>query len=121
MGIRQPGFQLLSLSSEARSHAYRACSVPDQVRIYSKVYAPLIFATIVLVALRAAAAPVLTRHQKHGPSRSLELPTYRASMSRLPPTPPRKRGYLRRVTVDICSIAWPPLAVFVVVTMAVSW
>lgn len=121
MGIRQPGFQLLSLSSEARTHAHRPCSVPDQLHIYSWVYAPLIFATIVLVAVRAATAAAPSHHRKRSASSSLELPAYRAPVSRPPPAPPRKRRYLQRVMEDMWAIAWPPLAAYAVVAVTVSW
>ena len=53
MGIRQLGFQLLSLSSEASIHMHQPCSPPDQVRIYCWVYAPLVLGRIVLVTARA--------------------------------------------------------------------
>ncbi|KAI9463657.1 Metallo-dependent phosphatase-like protein [Lactarius psammicola] len=121
MGIRQPGFQLLSLSNEARTRAHRPCSVPDQLRIYSWVYAPLIFATIVLVAVRAATATVPSHHRKRGSNRSLELPAYRAPVSRPPPAPPHKRRYLRRVLENVWAVAWPPLVVYAVVAVTVSW
>ena len=117
MGIRQPGFQLLTLSSETRTHAYRHCSVPAQLRIYSWVYAPLFFATIVLVAVRGAKSPAPSRHQKR---ESLELPAYRAPASRPPSVSPRKRGYLRRLMEDIWAIGWPPLVVYVIVAVTAS-
>ncbi|KAI9442239.1 Metallo-dependent phosphatase-like protein [Lactarius indigo] len=116
MGIRQPGFQLLSLSSEARTHAHRPCPLPDQLRIYCWVYAPLIFATIVLVAVRAATTAAPSHHRKRSESRTLELPAYRAPVSR-PPAPPRKRRYLRRVVEDLWAIAWPPLAVYAAIAV----
>ncbi|KAF8494596.1 hypothetical protein F5888DRAFT_1925899 [Russula emetica] len=52
MGIRQPGFQLLSLSTPA--HAHQPCLLPDQVRIYCWVYAPFVLATIVPYSLERA-------------------------------------------------------------------
>jgi hypothetical protein len=72
MGIRQPGFQLLSLSSEASAHTHQPCLLPDQVHIYCWVYAPLVLATIVLATARAlTTAP--SCYQKHTQKRSLEL------------------------------------------------
>jgi hypothetical protein len=117
MGIRQPGFQLLSLSSEARTHAYRHCSVPAQLRIYSWVYGPLAFATIVLAAVRAARPPAPSRHQKRD---SIELPAYHAPVSRPPSALPRKRSYLRRLMEDIWAIGWPPLVVYAIVAVTAS-
>lgn len=116
MGVRQPGFQLLTLSSETRTHAYQHCSVPAQLRIYSWVYAPLFFATIVLVAVRGAKPSAPSRHQKR---ESLELPAYHAPASRPPSALPRKLGYLRRLMEDIWAIGWPPLVVYVIVAVTV--
>ncbi|KAH9176291.1 Metallo-dependent phosphatase-like protein [Lactarius sanguifluus] len=121
MGIRQPGFQLLSLSGEARTRAHRPCTLPDQLRIYCWVYVPLIFATIVLAAVRAATAPAPSHHWKRDSNYSLELPAYRAPVSRPLPAPPRKQRYLRRLVEDVWAIAWPPLAVYVVIAVTVSW
>ncbi|KAH8990472.1 Metallo-dependent phosphatase-like protein [Lactarius akahatsu] len=121
MGIRQPGFQLLSLSSETRTRAHQPCALPDQLRIYCWVYVPLIFATIVLAAVRAATAPAPSHHWKRDSSYSLELPAYRAPVSRQLPAPPRKQRYLRRVVEDVWGIAWPPLAVYAAIAVTVSW
>ncbi|KAF8274542.1 hypothetical protein EI94DRAFT_692288 [Lactarius quietus] len=89
MGIHQPGFQLLSLSGEAGTHAYQPCSVPDQLRLCSWVYAPLLFATIVLVAVRAATPAMPSRHERRD---SHELPAYRAPASRHSPSLPASGG-----------------------------
>ncbi|KAF8274553.1 Metallo-dependent phosphatase-like protein [Lactarius quietus] len=112
MGIHQPGFQLLSLSGEAGTHAYQPCSVPDQLRLCSWVYAPLLFATIVLVAVRAATPAMPSRHERRD---SHELPAYRAPASRHSPSLHRKRGYLRRVLEEIWAIGWPPLVIYAIV------
>ncbi|KAI0256084.1 Metallo-dependent phosphatase-like protein [Lactifluus subvellereus] len=119
MGIRQPGFQLLSLF-EARASAYRPCALPDQLHAYCWVYAPLVLASIVLVAVRAAAtAP--SRYQKHGARRSFELPAY-YTPSKPPPAPSRRRSYGLRVAEDVWVIAWPPLAVYAIIAAAtVFW
>jgi hypothetical protein len=118
MGIRQPGFQLLSLSSEEHTHAHRHCSVPDQFRIYFWVYAPLIFATIVLAAVRTVTPSVSSRHQKHN-SESVELPAYRTPVSRSSPALPRKK-YPRRIIEDIWAIGWPPLIVYAIIAVTAS-
>jgi hypothetical protein len=116
MGIRQPGFQLLSLSSEARTNAHQSCLLPDQLRIYCWVYAPLVLATIVLVALRALiTAP--SRSHTHTPKLSRDLLPYRASR----PVPPRKRSYLLRVAEDIWAVTWPPLVVYMVTALMAFW
>jgi hypothetical protein len=120
MGIREPGFQLLSLSDESRTSAHQPCSLPDQLRIYCWVYATLAFATIVLVAARAALAPP-PRRQKHAAKSSVELPTYRASLQRPPHAPSRKRSYPLRVVGGLLTIAWLPLAIYVIIAVAVFW
>jgi hypothetical protein len=119
MGVHQPGFQLLSLSSEARTNAHQPCLLPDQLRIYCWVYGPLILATIVLVAVRALIAARLS-HQRHAQKRSLDLPLY--PTSRQPrPVPSRRQSYRLRLAEDIWAVTWPPLAVYVVITLLAFW
>ena len=120
MGIRQPGFQLLSLSGETRTNAHVMCSLPNQLRIYCWAYAPLILATIVFVATRASGgAP--SRHQKYPMKRSFELPEYRSSSKR-PSTDPRYwRIYPLRVAEDVWAVAWLPLAVYMIIAVTVFW
>jgi len=120
MGIRQPGFQLLSLSSEARTNAHVMCSLPNQLRIYCWAYVPLILATILFVAARAAGgAP--SRHQKYPTKRSFELPEYRSSSERPSPGPPCWRIYPLWVAEDVWAVAWLPLAVYMVIAVTVFW
>ncbi|KAF8472905.1 Metallo-dependent phosphatase-like protein [Russula ochroleuca] len=113
MGIRQPGFQLLSLSSKAHTNAHQPCLLPDQVHIYCWVYAPLILATIVLVAARTPiTAP--SYYQKHIPKPSQDrLPYPTLQQSR--PVPARRRSCRLRVAQDMWAVTWPPLAVYLVI------
>jgi len=100
MGIRQLGFQVLSLSSEASIHMHQPCSLPDQVRIYCWVYAPLVLATIVLVTARAlTTAP--SCYQKHTQKRSLDLLPYSMSSRQPRLVPPRRRSYRSRMAEDL--------------------
>jgi hypothetical protein len=51
-GIRQPGFQLLSLippheAASSKTHADRPCFLPDQAGVYYKVYLPVAILTFV--------------------------------------------------------------------------
>jgi hypothetical protein len=71
MGIHQPGFQLLSFSSKTRTrtHVHQPCLLPDQVRIYCWVYAPLVLATIALITAHTLTI-ALSRYQKHLQKRS---------------------------------------------------
>lgn len=118
MGIRQPGFQLLSLSSNELTNAHQPCSLPDQVYIYLWVYAPLALATIVLVAVRALITGP-SRYQKHTQKRSVELLPYPTSQQ--PRSVPPRKGSYRRVAEDIWAITWPPLAVYVVTALMTFW
>ncbi|KAI0356201.1 Metallo-dependent phosphatase [Trametes cingulata] len=56
MGIRRPGYQLLSLvppstSAEAQTFAHIPCLLPDQLGIYLSVYVPLIVLTLAILLL----------------------------------------------------------------------
>jgi hypothetical protein len=121
MGIRQPGFQLLSLSSERGTHAHQPCVLPDQVRIYSWVYAPLILATIVLVTARAlTTAP--SCYQKHNQRRSVDTLPYPTSLRHPRPVAPRGRSYYRsNIAVDLWAVTWPPLGVYMITAFMAFW
>jgi ethanolamine phosphate phosphodiesterase len=118
MGIRQPGFQLLSLSSNERTNAHQPCALPDQVYIYLWVYAPLALATIVLVAVRALITGP-SCYQKHTQKRSKELLPHPTSQQ-LRSVPPRKGSY-RRVAEETWAVTWPPLAVYMVTALMTFW
>jgi ethanolamine phosphate phosphodiesterase len=120
MGIRQPGFQLLSLFEEAGVSAYRPCALPDQLHAYCWVYAPLVLASIVLVAIRVAVmAP--SSYLKHGSKHSLHLPAYHVP-SKPPFAPLSKQRYPLRVAKDVWAVAWPPLSVYaIIVAVTISW
>jgi len=120
MGISQPGFHLLSLYSETRTNAHMMCSLPNQLRIYCWVYVPLIFATVVFLAARAAGG-ASSRHQRYPAKRSFELPEYRPSLGRPPSGYPRSQSYPWRVAEDVWAVAWPPLAVYVIIAITVFW
>jgi hypothetical protein len=50
MGIRTPGFQMLTLSSGSTPKD-KACFLPDQLGIYLEVYVPLILLSIVVLGV----------------------------------------------------------------------
>ncbi len=121
MGIQQPGFHLLSLSSEARTNAHVMCSLPNQLRVYCGAYVPLILATIVFVAARAAGG-ASSRHQKHLTKRSFELLEHGSSSERPSPSlPPHWRIYPLRVAEAVWAVAWLPLAVYMIIAVTVFW
>jgi hypothetical protein len=82
MGIRRPGFQLLSLISTVPSPdhitqmpvpppLHAPCSMPDQLGIYFYVYIPLVLLTLlVLFALNIVRANGSTEYQTWGRKRS---------------------------------------------------
>ncbi len=120
MGIRQPGFQLLSLSSEANTHTHQPCLLPDQVRIYCWVYAPLALATIVLVTARAlTTAP--SCYQRHTQKHSLELLPYPTLSQQPRRAPSRRRSCRSRVVEDLWVVTWPPLGVYIVSAFIALW
>ncbi|KAI0268715.1 Metallo-dependent phosphatase-like protein [Gloeopeniophorella convolvens] len=125
MGIRQPGLQLLALAPGTRTHAHRPCALPDQLRMYMWVYAPLALAMLALVAVREAAAVPLRASHKREAKRSLELPAYGAPVQApaLTPSPPprRRRAYPLRILWAAWAVAWPALALYSSVAVSVFW
>jgi hypothetical protein len=118
MGIRQPGFQLLSLFEEPRVSAYRLCELPDQLHAYCWVYAPLVLVSIVIVAIRAT---VIAPYRKHAVRRSFDLPAYYAR-SKPPLALSFRQSYPVRVAEDVWAVAWAPLAVYVITAaMTMFW
>ena len=72
MGVRRPGYQLLSLvpphlarAGQSQSLAHRPCLLPDQLDIYLSVYIPL-FVLSVFVLLTANVRRVVVRHAAAG-------------------------------------------------------
>lgn len=56
MGIRRPGFQLLSLASSSlipieKTYADAPCFLPDQLRIYTHCYVPLFMLTLIILGV----------------------------------------------------------------------
>ncbi|KAI9459089.1 Metallo-dependent phosphatase [Russula earlei] len=111
MGVRQPGYQLLSLSSEARTSAHKPCTLPDQLRVYCWVYVPLALGTVLLVAARAT----LSRQQRHAAKRSETLPEHCVVSLQTPLPAPHRRRYPLRVAEGVWAIAWPSLALYVII------
>ncbi|RDB25240.1 Cell division control protein 1 [Hypsizygus marmoreus] len=87
MGIRRPGFQLLSLARQEQSdgglgsratHADVPCFLPDQMKIYLSIYVPLLIfsllAVVILNGLRVRASSLhARRHSRRSSSPSLHL------------------------------------------------
>jgi hypothetical protein len=50
MGVRRPGFQLLSLSPSPPSSRTTPCLLPDQIAVYLRIYVPLLLFSLALLA-----------------------------------------------------------------------
>ncbi|RPD78267.1 Metallo-dependent phosphatase [Lentinus tigrinus ALCF2SS1-7] len=66
MGVRRPGYQLLSLvppslARDGQSLAYRPCLLPDQLSIYLSVYIPLFVLSLIML-LAVNVRRVVIRH-----------------------------------------------------------
>jgi hypothetical protein len=72
MGIRKPGFQLLSLTSRGAAHEMppnRLCILPDQFGIYLSTYIPLLaFSLVVLLVSNFYRARTVPRRTRLSPS-----------------------------------------------------
>lgn len=72
MGVRRPGYQLLSLaptergSGDAAAAATTLCLLPDQLHIYLGVYVPLLVLSLALIG----AVNVLARYRRRSPHTS---------------------------------------------------
>ncbi|KAF7376265.1 hypothetical protein MSAN_00041800 [Mycena sanguinolenta] len=82
MGIRKPGFQLLSLVppqsvlGNSSSHADELCLLPDQLGIYLSLYIPLLLFSLLVICV-ANIYRVRTRHSKRqSTSASPNSPSY---------------------------------------------
>ncbi|KAJ6625495.1 Metallo-dependent phosphatase-like protein [Mycena sp. CBHHK59/15] len=96
MGIRRPGFQLLSLAPPHSvhsdlSHADSLCLLPDQLGIYLSLYIPLLVISILLILVANATRVCSSRRfPRHTSSKSTDSPTYA----------PLTRGLRSRVDSD---------------------
>jgi hypothetical protein len=87
MGIRKPGFQLLSISENGRESAGTAdklCLLPDQIGIYLNRYLPLVAITLGIMIVDI----LLTRKRRKGSDRRADdegtiLPLHEMKFARL--------------------------------------
>ena len=114
MGVRRPGYQLLSLipptgshptgshQDEDRSVAHRPCLLPDQLGIYLSVYVPLIVLTLIVLLgsnIRRASqryAPVSTRSGDSIPLGSRSNPDDDVDYDLPPPSAWRSKAFPRQ-------------------------
>jgi len=85
MGIRKPGFQLLSISEDDGSSAGvvdRLCLLPDQIRIYLNGYLPLVALTLGVMIVDLLLAKVRAGPDRRGDGETVILPLHKAKMAR---------------------------------------
>jgi len=85
MGIRQPGFQLLSIPVEDGSSAGvvdRLCLLPDQIGIYLDGYLPLVALTLGVMIVDLALAKARVGSDRRGDDETVILPLHKAKMAR---------------------------------------
>lgn len=107
MGIRRPGFQLLSLlssSSEGVTAEARdsLCIMPDQIGVYLSVYLPLIGVSLVLLWIKALVGGRRLSDEKRKDRDRLPLPVLNVQHFR------RKSSFLR----DVASVGVPAFLFF---------
>lgn len=86
MGIRKPGFQLLSVPENGGDNAGTVdelCLLPDQIGIYLDRYLPLVFVTLGVMFIDL----LLTRRTRMGPDRRADdegmiLPLHKMKVAR---------------------------------------
>ncbi|KAI0063610.1 Metallo-dependent phosphatase [Artomyces pyxidatus] len=134
MGIRRPGFHLLSLAAPeapagVETFAHRPCVLPDQIKIYLGVYVPLLVLTLIAVVYLGymasdGVAPMREKRdgsieRKEGSPR-LPLPAS-ASTSSSKWRSHGQPGIVRRVWGEFYRIAWPPLLLYGLIVLMLFW
>jgi hypothetical protein len=122
MGVRQPGFELLSLATPrtpgAPSLAHTPCALPDQLGIYLELYVPLFAVSLVVIFLYA-----VMRGGKPGVLPKRSDPEARSVST---PGPVRRRLHAMertapgRFALDFVTVAWPPLLLFSLIMFSMS-
>lgn len=133
MGIRRPGFSLLSLSSGGAAH--RMCVLPDQLGMYIQGYLPVFLLTSLVVLVHASRRGSSGRYAATTGlpySRSeftFDHDRRRSSITRVDLVPhwvqrraqSLERTALGRFVVDLATVAWFPLLTFSVLAFVISW
>ncbi|KZV62594.1 Metallo-dependent phosphatase [Peniophora sp. CONT] len=138
MGIQRPGFSLLSLSSGGAAHTM--CLLPSQLGLYLRGYLPVFLLTVVVLFVHASRRGSSGRsgfpksyamtglpYSRSEPGLDYDRRRSGAIRRDLVPhwvqrkTQSLERSFLGRFMVDIATVAWLPLSIFVVLVIAVSW
>jgi hypothetical protein len=151
MGIRRPGFQLLSLvpptnasvGSAPHTHADTLCLLPDQIAVYVQLYLPLGVLTMLLLLFSATCRPPGKAFRlTHSSSPSSGLPSPSLAGAKLPRKrrwplrpmrsearagrerdrlPRRRQTIFREFVKDVRDVGWTPMMVFGLVTCWAFW
>jgi len=124
MGIRKPGFQLLSIPKDGAKGSHdRLCLLPDQLRIYLTVYLSCVVVTILMLLISPSRQSVTdqlpissvpsSEKQAYG-RRVLVYVAHgfcpRAKRRR------RRGGCIEEFMKDFWDVVWAPLSVFLAIT-----
>lgn len=99
MGIRQPGFQLLSVPEDDGSSAGvvdRLCLLPDQIGIYLNGYIPLVALTLGVMIVDLLLAKARMGSDRRGDGETVILPLHKAKIARVFVDRWILRGFRRR-------------------------
>jgi hypothetical protein len=143
MGIRRPGFQLLSLSGAVAlpSVADAPCTLPDQIRIYVALYVPcIILSLLALLAYNVLRVrDTITSHKDNrditggtplplfafantlGPRSSRSPVRLWSSTSGTRTFARRNVGVLHGFVLDVWDVAWPAITLFMLITFWAFW
>ena len=138
MGIQQPGFSLLSLSSAGAAH--RMCLLPNQLGLYLWGYLPAFLLTLCALLVRASRRGSSERYGSPKSYAMTSLPYSRDGSgldydrrrsggmkeSLVPRWIERRKQSLERTVfgrfaVDLVTVAWLPVCIFIVLVTVVSW
>jgi ethanolamine phosphate phosphodiesterase len=127
MGVRRPGFQLISIpedGGEEGGHMDQLCLLPDQLRIYLTVYLSCLALTILILLVSPSRQGALDKLPISAPS-EIQEHKRRVLMNMAqcfcPRTKRRGRrgGCMHEFMKDFWDVARVPLSVFLLVTMYV--
>jgi hypothetical protein len=125
MGVKHPGFQLLSLRPSPSALRTAPCLLPDQLGLYLRFYLPLVLLSVCVVLadqLRRAGGGACEDCMD-----GLELDEPRGRL----PGPAaakwshaarrRRAAFCARWWREVCAVAWPPLLLWAAMAAASFW
>ena len=136
MGIKRPGFHLLTLASKevdpssSQTFADRPCSLPDQLHSYLFLYGPLFMTSIGLIlynrlSQRSASSHVLTSSPGQTPLPLHGRRALREEAFKNKPTMGSRRrlvaasmDFVGWLVLELCAVAWPPVLLYAFISCA---